>query len=242
MVNKSKGVNKEFLSITADFRKAYEEASKDVGLAILSGSLVTKKEIEAKVVKALTPIINDYFLDSIHASNRIVSKSVSRLADDIGLPFKYNRDLFDKINATSIWSGYADSDYKSLYSKRELTAMKKLILSGKYGDWDEKQLVAGIKNVANITNKNALLTARFETTRLSTVANEIYFSDEAVQAEYDLVWSQNSAYERHEGMNGRKANKDGMYIGLKGQLVPGPPYIESPWNCECTEQFVKKTP
>lgn len=240
-MSKASGINKQFLSITAKFKEAYQQVSEDIGLVVLAGSLVSKKLIEKKVVKVLTPIISDYFNDSIHASNLIVGKEVSKLVDDIGLPFKYNKTFLDKMNEKSIFAGYADNEYKSFFTKREITSLKKVILSAKYSGWDEKQLVAAIKNTVNITNNRALLLARTETTRLDSVAKEIYFGKKKVRDEYELVWIQTTAYERHKHMNGVVADENGKFYDSKtGGVIPGPPYIFSPWNCKCRVEYRKK--
>lgn len=237
-MSKATGINKPFLSITAEFIDVYTEIAKDVGLIILLGSLVNKKLIEDKVVKILTPLINDYFSDSIAASNRVVKASISKLTDQLDVPFKYNKDLLDKVNNKSIWTGYYDVDIKSGFSKREITSLKKTILSAKYGDWTEKEMISGIKNVVRITDNRARLLARSATTGLETTANQIYFGKQAVRNAYELVWSQNSPYERHRHMNGVEADENGMFLDSKtGKLIPGPPYQDSPWNCLCTTYF-----
>ena len=240
MVNRSKGINKDYLYLTIDFIEAYNEVAIDIGLAILSGSLVSKILIEEKVVKALAPVIEQYFRDGIAASNKLVPAKISKLTDQLGVPFKYNKDVLDKINDKSIWTGYYDKDVKKAFSTVEINKMKSAILGAKYSGMDEKQLISSLKNVVNVTDNKARQIARGMTARLDTVANEIYLSKKKVRDEYELVWSQNSPYERHKHMNGVVADADGKFLDSKtGTKISGPPYQYSPWNCLCTTYWRK---
>jgi hypothetical protein len=240
MVNRSKGINKDYLHLTIDFVKAYNEVANELGLAILTGTLVSKKLIEKKVVETLTPIINDYFSKSIAASNKIVPAKISLLTDQLGVPFKYNRDVLDKINDKAIWTGYYDKDIKKAFSTVEINKMKSAILGAKYSGMEEKQLITSLKNVVNVTDGKARQIARGMTARMDTVVNEIYLSKKKVRDEYELVWSQNSPYERHKHMNGVVADADGKFLDSKtGTKISGPPYQYSPWNCLCTTYWRK---
>jgi len=242
VVNKSSGINKTYLSITADFKKAYREAAEDVGLAILFGGLVSKKLIEEKIVKILTPVIEEYFKDSIAATNKIVPAKISKLTDQLGVPFRYTKDLLDKLDDKAIWTGYKDKDVKKLFSTGEISKMKRAILGAKYSGADEKVLISNIKNIVKVTDNKARMIARGMTSQLDTLANEIYLSKKKVRDEYELVWSQNSAYERHVHMNGRVADADGtFYDSETGSRIPGPPYQSSPYNCICSTKWVLRS-
>lgn len=241
MVNKNKGINKKFLTITIDFAQEYYQMAKDLGIAILYGSLVTKKLLENKIVKTLTPIIDDYFSSGIRVYNKLVPAEISKLTDELHVPFKYNKSILDKIDDKSIWTGYKDNGIKKQFKTTEINKMKSAIIGAKYSNMEEKQLIASIKNVVNVTDKKARQIARGMTARLSTVANDIYYSKKKVKDEYELVWSQNSSYERHAHMNGVVADENGKFLDPKtGNLIPGPPYIYSAWNCLCTEYWRKR--
>lgn len=241
-MNKIEGLNREYITLTADFTKKYLKTAVDIGIIILGGHLINKKLIEKKVVEYVTPIINDYFQDSIHASNRIVKKEVSKLVSNINIPFKYNKSLLNTINEKSIYTGYYDIDVKSAFSKKEITALKKTILSAKYSNWSEKEMISAIKNVVKVTDNHARIIGRMETARLDSAAKTIYFNDKKVKDEYDLVWYNTGSNIRpdHLAMAGKKADKNGMFYSDTCGLIPPPPFQCSPFNCKCGSKLVKK--
>lgn len=239
-MSKQSGINKDFLYLTANFRKEYEEASKDVAASVLAGRIVSKALIDEKVVKALGDIIEDYFQKSISTSNKIVKAEVSRLTNQLEVPFKYNKDLLSEINDKSVFSGYYDTNVKSSFKKKEILKLQKTILSAKYGDWTERETISAIKNVVNVTDNNARVIARSESTRLSSVANQIYYGKKAVRDKYNLVFhSYPDARPVHKSYDGQIADENGYFHGDCG-AIKGPPVSCSPWNCRCTTELELK--
>lgn len=242
MVNKSKGINKKLLSITSDFIQSYYNLSVDLGIAILYGKIVTKKLLEKKITDTLIPAINDYFNNGVAAYNKIVPAKISKLTDQLHVPFKYNKTILKEIDDTKIWNGYMDAGVKKQFKATEINKMKSTIIGAKYSGLEEKRLIQGIKNVVNVTDNKARQIARGMTAQMDTVANQIYLGKKKVRDEYELVWSQNTSYERHAHMNGEVADENGMFYDSKtGSRIPGPPYQSSPWNCLCTEYWRKKS-
>lgn len=239
-MSKQSGINKEFLRLTALFYQEYYETSKDVGTTILFGRIVGKKLIEEKIAAAVAPIIDDYFKASIAASNKIVSAEVSKLTTQLDVPFKYNKTLLDSINEQSIFNGYYSTEGKSLFKSQEITKLKKTILSAKYGDWSEREMISGIKNVVNITDNHARVIARTETTRLNSVAKQIYYGKKAVRDKYNLVFhAKSDARPAHASYDGKIANEDGYFDGECG-LIKGAPVPCSPFNCRCSVSLEPK--
>lgn len=232
----------ELVQLTIDFRKEYNDAARDIAAAILMGGVVTNKLIEDRVIKVMTPIINELFISGIAATNQIVKEGVARLVVDHNIPFKYNKDLLIKLNDTSIFTGYYDRTFKGVYSKTEINRLKNTILSAKYGGWSETRTITAIRNTASITAKRAMLLARNETARLTSVTNQIYFSRKVVQNKFDLVWFNTPGNIRpdHAAMAGKKADKNGMFQSAKCGLVPGPPLACDPYNCKCFSQLVDR--
>jgi len=229
-------IDKLLLELTIAFRKEYIEEALKTGMAAMAFKTNIKKRIEKAFTKSLQPIINDYFNKGISLSNKIVSSEISQIVNQTNVPFKYNKDLFNTFNdKESIFTGYADRNYKSLFSKREIDAIKRQVLTGKYSGWTDKQVRDAIKGVANITNNRALNIARTETTRLQTAATQIYYQDPKVQAKYDKVFiteKDGKVRPSHKSYDGKIADKDGYFDGDCGKII-GAPVACSPWNCRC---------
>lgn len=234
-----------FIKTTSDFIRRLMTISNDIGLGILFGRLVNKKKIEEKVIKTLTPVFNRYFEKSVSASNKIVKKEVADLVDDYRVPMKYNKDLINKINDVSIFTGYYDNKYKGLYTKSEINRLKKVILSAKYSEWTEEQLVAAIKNTIKTTNNRALLIARTETQRLHETTMKVYYEKKKVSDEYDRVWitkGDGKVRPSHRKMNGKKAEEDGRFLSPDVGYINGPGSGPSEFamGCRCKTELVKK--
>ena len=235
MKEERNGINRYFIKLTYDFEKEYKETAIDVGLVILNGRIVSKKIIEKMIEKKLTPIIHRYFEDSIAASNKIVKAGVSKLTDQLNVPFKYTKKLLDSINETSAFNGYYEG--KNIFTKREITNIKKAILTSKYSDFTDKEMIEIVKNAVNVTKNRALVIARTETTRLNTTAKQIYYKKKAVKDKYKLVFhSQPDARPIHLSYNGKVADDEGYFEGECGK-IKGPPVPCSPFNCRCRIEF-----
>jgi len=92
-MSKQQGVGKFFLTLTAGFTEMFEDQALELALLTLSRQRDIKNWLNKRALEMLGPVIDDYFRDGIAVSNQLVKRDVARLADDIGLPVKYNRDL-----------------------------------------------------------------------------------------------------------------------------------------------------
>jgi SPP1 gp7 family putative phage head morphogenesis protein len=236
-MSKARGVNKLFLSVTAAFTEIYVEQALELGALTLLSQRSIKKRLNKKAAEILGPIIDDYFKESVHASNKIVSKEISRLADNIGLPMKFNRDLIDTYNDTkSVLTGYYSNDLKGLFKNSEIDKMKRTILSAKYSNWTDEELATAIRNTVNTTKNRALVIARQETARLNTAAVDIYY--DKVKKDYEKVWiSKGDARPDHKAYDGQIADEDGYFYGPLGETT-GPPLD---FGCRCTVELRKRT-
>ena len=174
-MSKSKGVSRLFLSITAVFTEAYTEAAQELGILTMMFKNDIRKRLNKKAAQMLGPIIDNYFKDGVAATNKIMPANISRLVDQAKIPFKYNRALLETFNTRySAFTGYYSNQTKQLFKLREIDALKRVILEGKYSRWGDKQLTKAIMNTINVTHNRALVIARQETARLNTAAQQIY--------------------------------------------------------------------
>jgi len=233
-------MNKDLTVLTKNFDSNYEKQAEEISILILRSNNKNRNKIVKKITEVLIPIIDDMFKEGMIVSNQIVKKGVARLVADNKIPFKYNKDLLLKMNDKSIFQGYYDKTYKSLYSKREIDRLKRTILTAKYSGWDEKKTIKEIKSVVKTTTSRARLLARHEKARLTTVAKTIYFESKKIQKEYDMVWHNSGGNVRpdHEAMAGKKADKDGMFYSSKYGLISGPPLG---YNCKCYVTLEKRS-
>ena len=234
------------LSITTKvFAEAFLEESLQLGVLGLTMTNNIRKQLEKKLRERLNPIVKNLFTSGFSDSNKIVGKEVSKLVDDIGIPYKYNKDLFTKFNdKNSIFMGYGDKAYKDLFTKREIDAIKRTILSGKYNGWTDKQLQAAIRNTVKITKNRALNLARNESARLGSMAAQMYYEKPAVQKEYDKVYKSETdgkVRPAHLSFNGKIADKDGYFHSSYGSVNQVPNPIGGHWNCRC-EIYLRKKP
>lgn len=236
---KSKGISKLFLSLTASFIQSYEESALELSSIIMFAKRDIKRQLNERAAELLVPIIDDYFKEGIAASNQIVKSNISRLADDINIPFKYNKDLILTYNTDkSIFTGYYDKQTKSLFARGEIDKLKRTILSGKYGNWTDDEMVTAIRKTVNTTKNRALVIARQETARLDTAAKQIYYNNNRVKKEYELKWvARSDARPTHKEYDGKIADEDGYFDGPEGR-VTGPPIG---WSCRCRIELVRKS-
>lgn len=234
---KSKGISKLFLPVVSLFTENYLAESLALSNVIMAAKRDIKRQLTEKAAERLYPIVETLFTDGIKASNTLVKADVARNADLLSQPFKYNKDVINTINGNSAFTGFYDTETKSLFKKREVDALKNKILQGKYSGWSDRQLQSEIRKTVNVSKNRALVIARNETARLETASNQIFFQMPKVQEEYDLVWNAMSdARPDHLAYNGKKADEDGLFHGPLG-AVTGPP-LE--FNCRCKTEFVKK--
>ena len=224
------------------FSEDYVKAAIALSLTILAGRYISKSIIEKKIIKTLTPIIEDMFDEGIVASNKLVKKDIAKLVTKYNIPYKYNKKLLEELNDKSIFNGYYDKKYKDIFTKTEINRIKNVILQSKYGEWDEKKTINTIKKTVKITTNKARLLARNEKARLTTAAKTLYFKKKEVRDEYDLIWrnSGNNIRPDHMAMNGKKADKDGYFYSSSCGRIPGPPFQCSPYNCKCYVELAKK--
>lgn len=234
-----KGISKEFLTVLTVFLQDFSAESIALGYIINGASRNIKKQLTKKAAEKLEPIVKDFFTSGIKSSNKLFKKEITNLADDVlKIPFKYNKELLQTINKKSIFTGFYDKEYQSLFTKREIDAVKRKILTGKYSGWSDRQLASEIRNTINITKNRSLVMARIETQRLEGAAMQELYKQKKVKDEYVKVWNQNSEYERHKKYNGEVANEDGFF---EKAGVYYPPPLESPYGCLCTISMKKRS-
>lgn len=221
-----------YSTLIIEFIRNYQENAIAIGLSIVGAKRSIQAQLDKKFVNTINPLIDDYFLGGIKASNKIIKKEVLDLVDIVEVPWKYNKEVISAINTDSVFTGYYDTQYKSLYKKRETDALKRVILRAKYQGLTDSELVSEIKKTVKISKQRALNMARSETARLETAVQQIYYTKPAVNKKYEKVWdSMSDARPTHKAMDGKVANKDGMFKTPDG-TCEGPPYPNS-WNCRC---------
>ncbi len=238
-MSKSKGVSRLFLSITAVFTEAYTEAAQELGILTMMFKNDIRKRLNKKAKEMLGPIIDNYFKDGIAATNKIMPANISRLIDQTKIPFKYNRALLETFNTRySAFTGYYSNQTKQLFKLREIDALKRVILTGKYSNWTDQEFITSIRKVVNVTHNRALVIARQETARLNTAATQIYYNKKKVRDEYELVWvCHPDARPTHMSYNGQIADEDGVFNGDLGHVQGGP----LGFGCRCRIVLRKKS-
>lgn len=222
--------------ITA-FIADYEET------AIVLSATKTREALDRRANKLLLPLIDKWFSDSMVASNLIVKKEIALLVDSTGVPFKYNKEVIDKLNSNSVFQGYYDKNYKGLFKKREIDALKRKILQGVYADppWSDKRFISEIQKTVNISKNRALTTARMETQRLKSSAIDIYYQKAAVKKNYNKVYrSLPDARPTHKALNYQIADEEGYFTNVNGVKFKTLPEPDSPFGCRCWVELVKK--
>lgn len=234
-------MNKLFLSVIAAFIKDYQAEAFAISNIIKQAKRDIKNQLDEQAKKRLEPLIEELFSNGIKASNTIVKKEVALLADLVGQPFKYNKDLLLTLNDKSVFAGFYDKNYKGLYTKKEIDKLKRVILTGKYGQWKDRELSAEIRKTINLTKNQSLILARAETQRLDGAAKQIFFEQPKVKKEYVKVYHALDGPEhRHQWMDGQIADDDGYFTSKQGTKFLFPPNPDSPWNCMCWTSLEKR--
>jgi hypothetical protein len=213
------------------FIKDYQKEGLFIAQTINSAKRDVKKRLDNLAAERLSPIVNKLFIDGVAASNQIMKAEIVRLSDVLQVPFKYNKDLIEKINGDSLFVGFYDKNYKDLYTRREIDLLKRRILSAKYQGLTDREMAEYIQGTINTTKQRALITARLETQRLDGAAQQIFYEQPKVKEEYEKVWVHNSDYDRHKKYSGIVANKDGFFE--QAGVYYAPP-LDSPINCVCS--------
>jgi hypothetical protein len=235
-------MNKLYISLISVFIKDYQEESWAIAQTIKSAKRDVKNRLDDLAKAKLLPIMNKLFTDGISTSNRIVKADVSKLADQLNLPFKYNKDLLESINGDSIFTGFYDKNYRELYTKREIDAVKRKILAAKYQGLTDKEMADSIRSVINTTKERALMTARLETQRLEGAAIDIYYNQPKVKKAYNKVYhyADSESREAHKysarfdaGNGPGVADDDGNFTTESGGKFSSAPNPISPYNCRC---------
>lgn len=235
---KSAGIAKSLLGLTATFSNDYLDEALLLGAAVKT---LSESELDKLARKILYPIFDSYFKEGALASNLIIEKEVASLVDVVGVPYKYDKALINSINGESVFTGYYDRNYQGLYKAREIDALKRTILRGKYSNWTDKELAAEIKKTINISKNRALVTARMETQRLRGGAIDAYYAKPAVQDAYKKVYrSRSDARPTHLELNYQVADKDGFFTNANGVKFRYPPEPDSPFGCRCRVELVKR--
>ena len=239
MPNKVSGISKLYIAIVSLFVKDYTEEAYLIGKVIKAAKRDVRRQLDEQAAKRLEPIVSKLFTDGIKESNTLVKKDVAKLGDLLSMPFKYNKDIIETFNKESVFQGFYDKKYKDLYTKREIDALKRTILRGKYANWSDKQLAAEIRKTINTSKNRALVTARNETARLETAVVDHFYQQKKVQDKYDKVWvtkGDSNVRPEHQAANGQIADKDG-YFTVGGEKVKGPP---QGFSCRCRAELVLK--
>jgi hypothetical protein len=235
------GISKLFISVISLFVRDYTEEAFIVAQSIRRSKRLIKKQLEDKAIALLAPIVEDMFTEAIKASNQIMRREIVNLSDLTKVPFKYNRDVIDRINSKSVFTGFYDTQYKSLYKKREIDALKRTILQGKYANWDDKRLAAEIRKTINISKNRALTTARMESQRLEGAAQQIFYEQAKVKEQYVKMYSsRGDARPSHKALDGQIADDEGYFTDSGGNKFLYPPPPDSPFGCRCRSVLVKR--
>ena len=244
MTNKNKGISKIFLTVIASFVQEYEAAA----FALSKNIFATKRGVKAKLNKLsdkmLNGIIDDMFTEGIRASNKIMKREVSNLVSILDQPFKYTKDVINTINDNSVFTGFYDTKYNGLYKKREIDALKRKILTGKYAGWSDTKLAKEIRSVIDISKNRALITARMETQRLEGAAQQAFYDKAVVRNKFKKVYitrDDDRVREKHKILDGQIADDEGYFTDASGNKFQYPPPPDSTFGCRCRAEMIERT-
>jgi hypothetical protein len=187
------------------------------------------------------PLYDDLFKDGRSTGIETIKKDLATLTKRYDVPLKYNKDLLDTINGNSIFNGYYDKQYQGMYTRREIYKLKSTILSAKYSDLPEKELVENIRATIKSTKKQAQLLARYEVQRLRSATVAEYYKLPKIKKGYDKVFvSEHDSVVRptHLAYDGQIADENGFFHGSLGSFEYTP--IPGEYNCRCRTKLVKK--
>lgn len=240
----NKGISKIFITVVASFVQEYEAAA----LALSKNIFATKKGVKEKLNKLadkmLVPLVDELFTEGIRASNKIMKREVSDLVGILDQPFKYTKDVINTINDNSVFSGFYDAKYKDLYRAREIDALKRKILTGKYAGWSDTKLAKEIRSVIDISKNRALVTARLETQRLEGAAQQAFYDKASVRKKFKKVYvtrDDDRVRDQHKALNGQIADDEGYFTDTEGNKFQYPPPPSSVFGCRCRVEMVERT-
>jgi len=224
--------------ITNKFISIFKSFAIRLGTLVFGRTRNIETFIDKEIYTTAVPLVSELFANGRKEVITLLKRDVLNFVRDYNIPIKYNKDLIDQINDTSIFRGYYDKRYKEVFTRRELYNLKQTILSGKYAGLSEAELTTNIRNTINITKHRAQLLARTETTRLRETMNRVYYTkNKGINKEYNLVWKiVNDGKCRHPSMEGKIAGDDGLFdITGYGRGSPG-----FTFNCRCRSELIKK--
>lgn len=231
----------DLLRTNREMFKEYEKEKDDLIDDVLKGTIVINTpQAEKEIEERFGAIFNKYFINGFKSSQLLVDKEVAVISDALKVPFRYNRDVIDLVNERSVFRGFADDLYKERFTRGEVDRIKKVLLSGTYNQTDEKLIRDELQKKFNLTKKRAQLLARSETKRLRETTKSVYYAQEEVQKQYELVWDamdDGAVRPSHAAMDGKVADENGYFDSADFGRVPAPP-LE--FNCRCTTFFRKK--
>jgi hypothetical protein len=188
-------------------------------------------------MKSLVPLFDDLFASGRDVSVSQIKKDLIKYTDRYDYPLKYNKDVLDKINGPSVFTGYFDTEYKTSFTRKEILELKKTILSAKYSDLSEAELRDAILGKFNTTKRRAQLLARNEIQRLRSASLDVYWKNSGIRKKYKKVFvSQPDARPTHKSYDGQVADEDGYFYGDLGRVSRTPLSI----NCRCRIVLRKK--
>jgi len=233
-----------FQLITVEFLEEYKKQIGEVAVLTVAAQYKINQQLNKWLKEKIEPVFKDLFKAGISQTNQIVPAEISVLTDQLSVPFKYNKEMLLKYNeGLSVFQGYYDKDFEKLFTRREVDKMKRIILTGKYSNWTDRELQNAILNEFKVTKNRALNIARNETTRLNTASKQIYYEKPAVKKNYNLVFTSeqdDKVRKTHKSYDKVIADPlTGKFDGDCGEIL-GPPVACSPWNCRCTIDFIKK--
>jgi SPP1 gp7 family putative phage head morphogenesis protein len=231
------------------FKLSYSKEAQKLVTLVYSSSITKVHDLVDTEISSFEPIFNDMFKNGKTYSEDIVKKELLDLVDTVKVPFKYNKNVIDKINGKSVFTGYYDEQYKDVFTKKELYKLKSTILAGKYAGVSEQELANQIKTVVNISDQRARLLARTEMQRLQETTTAIYYEQPEVMKMYDRVWitkDDDRVRTSHQSMDGEIAETSGPHsgqfyskdVGWISGPGSGPPSFSI--GCRCHTKFVKK--
>jgi uncharacterized protein with gpF-like domain len=171
-------------------------------------------------------------------NKKLVEKEVIRLSNFYKVPYKFNKDVMNRIVGVSTFTG--DPVWTSGFTKKQINSIKRIVTSGIYGDKTESQVQEELMNRVGMAKRQAQLIARNETQKLKNTSVQMYYETPEVKAEYDKVWvseMDDRTREDHREMNGQIADPvTGLFTTTWGESLnyPGSGYdVGQNINCRC---------
>lgn len=233
-----------FYTLTQALKSRYEGEVNAIYNQLLMAASLTEEALN-QVADQLSPVFLSYFNQCAQAGNVLVDRRISSLTNALSVPFKYDRNVIDRVNGVSVFKGYYSDRYRNDFTNGEIDRLKRTILRGTYENIDEQELSRRIQETINVSDRRARLLARNETQRLRESTSAIYASQPEVREKYDRMWdTQGDANVRpsHQEMQGLLANEDGYFISpTYGEVAgPGAGPVEFVAGCRCRSIFVHK--